>query len=1013
MKMNTLKLQLCFVLFCISLCASANDIYLSSSGNNSNDGLTAGTAVATLTKALDLIPTTGNGHIIKVSGFIDISKEVSNNAGILWNKKVYFSVEGDSKETSGFDGGNATRIINFQDFTGEATFKSLTIKNGSSTEGAAIRVANSSGTVALDNCIISNNSTTTTGTLHVNKSNVNISNSEFTNNKARQGGAVYANADAKLNITSSLIADNDLSSVANSTGGAIFVTGTNGVSIDNCIIKNNKALNQGGAIVINGTTAANNKLISITNTLIAANETVNSAGGGIFINDGTANNTLQALIVNSTLYKNLSNSYGGGIFVSGGQTGSSVKLVNTTIAENQTRGNGGHGAGINFRDSKNLKRYIYNCILEDNTAINGGNTQYGDITSNYNFNDGAEDFFLRNSYIGQFVAGTYTDSPEYNNKIRYGATKLAGLATPGADYIASQNSIPLNFDSDAIEGGDAKYLRDDLGISTDQLGNVRAFVSDRCAIGAVEVSAPFAIEPDPHTYEHFIIYGQSLSIGDESYYSLSTNNVAGNYMIGDQVWINYGNRTFDKLNPLVSTSAFAEPRMGECPVTGLVNHLRLKQASESPEIDNRFIATSAGKGGASIASLSKGNTLYFDYPAALKAAYSITARTGSTITCPAIFWMQGETDAANETPKNDYKAALMKLKNDMQSDAKSKYKQAKNPVFYTYQCVAQKTREAEISKALLEVSNENEDVFCVGPVYPASDFGIHLDGNGYRWFGEMMAKVYYRTKVLGEDFKPLQPKELLRDASNAKRVIVKFLVPKLPLVLDTNTLTKVTDYGFEVFNNGVKQTISSVTIDGDCVLLTCSNNLSGKIEVSYAGTTASWRGHGNLRDSDDYPSFFNYENPDLKDGEGNFVFPHCGEKASLTPTNGFPKDANGQSIFGKPYPLYNFSVTFFYSIPEGEDNYEAPLNGIESGINSAKSGNDIKISQTGSTLQVAVSDAKPVSIDLFGISGGLVKNLENGILARKSYNLSGLTAGIYIVRVQSANETKVQKIILN
>ena len=39
------------------------------------------------------------------------------------------------------------------------------------------------------------------------------------------------------------------------------------------------------------------------------------------------------------------------------------------------------------------------------------------------------------------------------------------------------------------------------------------------------------------TYVHIIMNGQSLSTGHQSYPVLSTENVEGNYMIGNQVWI--------------------------------------------------------------------------------------------------------------------------------------------------------------------------------------------------------------------------------------------------------------------------------------------------------------------------------------------------------------------------------------------------------------------------------------------------------------------------------------------
>jgi sucrose-6-phosphate hydrolase SacC (GH32 family) len=48
--------------------------------------------------------------------------------------------------------------------------------------------------------------------------------------------------------------------------------------------------------------------------------------------------------------------------------------------------------------------------------------------------------------------------------------------------------------------------------------------------------------------QHFIMYGQSLSTGHEAY-PVSISTIPGNYMIGEQIWINYGNINLEQLNP--------------------------------------------------------------------------------------------------------------------------------------------------------------------------------------------------------------------------------------------------------------------------------------------------------------------------------------------------------------------------------------------------------------------------------------------------------------------------------
>lgn len=1030
MKNYTMKLVTCLMLLCFVINVSANDIYLSSSGNDSNDGSTPEKAVATLTKALGLVPTTGSGHTINVSGFIDISKEISNSDGVLCNQRIYFSIKGDSKTTSGFDGGGSTRILNLQGFGGGLVLKNLTFRNGSSNEGGAVKVLNSaSAAIAVENCLFTRNTTTTTGTFHIHNATVEIKESEFNSNKAKYGGGIYVATNASASINNCLIANNDNSEISSSSGGGIYINkDSKGAVINNCIIKNNKAVNQGGGIAIINTMNSTDNLVKITNTLIASNKTTGSSGGGIYVNNTNADKSIQLVIANSTLYANAceKSGYGGAMYVQGSQAGSSVTLVNNTIVENSTAGGGGHGPGINFRDCGDMKREVYNCIIENNVSVSN---ETSGISSNYDYTEA--NFILRNSFVNTFSGSNngYANGSLLNNVIGYGLAKSASLAVPSANYIASQNSIPLDFDSDGLKMGNAKYLRDDLGINTDQLGAIRSFADNACAVGSIETPADLIVEnPENKSYEHFIIYGQSLSVGHQSYYSLSTTNVAGNYMIGDEVWFNLGNTTFDRLNPLIAKKA-TRTDIGENAAISAVNHIRIKQEQNFPEIENRFIATSTGVGGKTIEQLSKGSAdnLYPTYESALRSGNGITKRLGSTINCPAIFWMQGESNyGTTPTPKDEYKTMLIQLKNDMQGDAVSRYEQPEPPVFYTYQVGAQyvRNRDMPIGMAQLEASNENDDVICVGPIYPVTDVGAHLDGNGTRWFGEMIGKVYYKTKVLGEEFKPLQPKELSRDVSDPKKVIVKFLVPQLPLAFDTNTLPKVTNYGFEVYNDDVRQTISNIDIDNDCVILTCSADLTGKIEVVYAGEDARYegtnkgRGHGNLRDNDTWTATSNYINPNLKDNDGVHVYPHYyfADGYDYTPDSGHPKDENEAPIYDQPYPLYNFSVAFYYSIPADEDKFTVPnLSTMPTNIESVKVSNNIQIKQVSKILQVSASDAGSMIIELTGISGKIVKKFNEKKILQQSiveYDLSSLTPGVYIVRVWTSKGSKIQKIII-
>jgi len=529
-------------------------------------------------------------------------------------------------------------------------------------------------------------------------------------------------------------------------------------------------------------------------------------------------------------------------------------------------------------------------------------------------------------------------------------------------------------------------------------------------------------------YEHLIIYGQSLSTGHQSWPPLSTTPVSGNYMIGNQIWTNFGNTVLNKLNPLIanvasSTVTLAKNRSSmiyaECALVGATNHIQLKTEGRY-----RFIASSCGTGGKTIEELSKEHynpVCYRNFTNALTYATSVT----SSVHCPAIIWMQGEYNytvpagntglTSGSTPTSDkatYKSLMLTLKENMQSDVMNKYGQTDLPLFITYQAGVQYTRGTAltIGMAQLEASNENEDIVCAGPVYPMTDRGGHLDSNGYRWFGEMLGKVYYKTKILGQDFKPLQPLEIAR-TENAKMLRVKFLVPQLPLVLDEKLVSKMTSYGFEVYLNGSKKIISNVSVDGDCVYITCITDLTGDVEVVYAGTNNS--GHGNLRDSDPYTAFYNYLDLDKKNQDGTYVYERDAAETTLRPSYE-PKDAEGV-IYDKPYPLYNFSVAFYYKLKAAEQIYQVSNLTTGTAVDKTSADDHTTVFLANGVLQVRTDMSNISRIDLFNIVG---KKAATFPVAKgfhqmlPDFRLPVLSKGVYFVNIVSPDKNHVSKIII-
>ncbi|MDE7495658.1 MAG: hypothetical protein K2M67_02290 [Muribaculaceae bacterium] len=461
----------------------------------------------------------------------------------------------------------------------------------------------------------------------------------------------------------------------------------------------------------------------------------------------------------------------------------------------------------------------------------------------------------------------------------------------------------------------------------------------------------------------FIINGQSLSTGHQSWPVVSTENIPGNYMMGSEIWINAGTG-YDHsgdwhINPLIGTMsrAFKEfdnnhrngGAIAECPLLGAVNHMQLTFLKDK---NQDILATSVGVSGAAIEELSKECTQrknYGHFLESLRHAKEESILSGyDAISCPAIFWMQGEFNYSvkdnhcglnagedNCTDRKTYKSLLLRLKENMQNDIMTEYGQKEAPVWITYQTGGQYVRDRlSIAMAQLEAANENADIIMAGSPYPCTDRGGHLDANGYRWFGEMLAKAYYKSQVLGEKVVAMQPRRITRE-DGGRTIRVSYHVPVGKMVFDTDLLPKIQNYGFNVYHNGygsgARQKMTSIEIEGDDVVMRFDTPLIGKVIVTYGDPLAMIEnqpsglnhlmGHGNLRDSDPYQSALTYIDLDAKDENGEYVYSRNAEETRLRPDYE-PKDADGNVIYGRPYPLYNFGVAFYYTLDKKSDSLE-------------------------------------------------------------------------------------------
>lgn len=454
------------------------------------------------------------------------------------------------------------------------------------------------------------------------------------------------------------------------------------------------------------------------------------------------------------------------------------------------------------------------------------------------------------------------------------------------------------------------------------------------------------------SYNALIVHGQSLAVGQETWPALSKTPRFGNKMLGDVVhsantpspaylseYFPFGDDAFRDLKAVatnglrtailsdaeVAALSPGDAAYGEVPAVGFVNAAKFlhNQARDAANDGGRtFVAASVGLSGNSIetftadgeffrngAPASSFFTFWPRYPDLLA---KLSAAAGpDPIAITAMLWMQGENNAipgfdGASSLKGDYKLNLNKLIDDHHAATVAAFgdDQALPFSFLTYQTGASYIRDADengapglsVSMAQLEVSNERNDTWMVGPVYPVTDKGGHLDSNGSRWFAEQAAKVYDRVVTLGLDWKPLQPTRITQSGTT---ILIDYHVPVGPLVFDTpyvvNAATTIADKGFRVTDGSGAVPVTSVTLAGDTIVqIMLGRATTGAVHVWYASEAHG--GAGMLRDSDPSVALTKYEY-----AAGTGMYP----------------SANIAALVGKPYPLWNWSVAFYLPVGFG------------------------------------------------------------------------------------------------
>ncbi|MBR4751151.1 MAG: fibronectin type III domain-containing protein [Thermoguttaceae bacterium] len=366
------------------------------------------------------------------------------------------------------------------------SLKGVKIINGKGVNGGGVSVSgNAVGSATISNCVISENTSSCGGGIYA-EGNVSITDCDISCNSAINGGGVYIGG--VVTITNSTISGNTAVQsygdnghyCGNGEGGGCFVTSIGTLTIDNCLITNNKADTGGGVF--------GRYVVNIKNCNISGNTA--SYGGGVYgigdihggkraeititncsISDNTANNGggiygfnfKKLTITNSVISDNTASSYGGicvdsyGLSQAGASKLPNVLITNSTIAGNAATYNiSSSCGGIEVRYGALIK--LYNTIIAYNSGsdlkgvtFSGGNV----LTTDVSRMEG-EDIFEYNPNLPLFVDARNRDYrlSKHSQAINCGNNSYAvaaGLDETSTDIIGEPRFIGDSIDIGAYE----------------------------------------------------------------------------------------------------------------------------------------------------------------------------------------------------------------------------------------------------------------------------------------------------------------------------------------------------------------------------------------------------------------------------------------------------------------------------------------------------------------------------------------------------------------------------------
>jgi len=365
------------------------------------------------------------------------------NAGGDFDITTPITINGDGAATTIIQANTVTLTANERVFHilagGTAvTINGVTIRNGvnrisSAIGGGGIRVEGATANFTLNNSTVANNfSESRGGGIAVNKANLVIINSVFTNNQAgcndagtaAAGGGIVIDSEDNVavagqtaSITNTSVSGNKAeSSVSNTFGGGIFIRAINAqVTITGCTINNN-----------------------ISNS---TSHLYSSYTGGIY------NQEARVTLLNSTVSGNTAGRYFAGIRnIASSKGPATFDIINSTISNNSASHENGFGGGIG-----NIPTSVHSATVNiDRSTISGNSLPGGASIGGGIVNSSSAAGIARVNVTNSSITGN-------------SATAGAGIYTTGKNTVFNVNFSSITSNAAVTEGGG--FFRNASGVT--------------------------------------------------------------------------------------------------------------------------------------------------------------------------------------------------------------------------------------------------------------------------------------------------------------------------------------------------------------------------------------------------------------------------------------------------------------------------------------------------------------------------------------------------------------------